>query len=83
MLVDVDVQNNPDQAVELITEFCEDNASHVLKQWWELADTLVAKYSDGYINLPAEEGTKKIGYPSTWLSYTNYKKGPTSYDMKP
>lgn len=81
--VDVDVRNNPDQAVELITKFCEDNASHVLERWWELADTLVVKYSDGYINLPPEEGTKEIGYPSTWLNHTNYKKGPTSYDMKP
>lgn len=34
----------------------------MLERWWELADTLVAKYSDGYINLPPEEGTKEIGW---------------------
>ncbi len=70
----------------------------MLKRWWDLADTLVAKYSDGYINLPGEDDPKEedekeedekedypkeIGYPSTWLSHTNYKEGPTSYDMKP
>jgi len=77
------VQDRPNEAIKLVTDFCEENAREILKQWWELADTLVAKYSDGYINLPNEPGAKEIGYPSTWLSYTNYKDGPTSYDMKP
>lgn len=71
------------EAIDLITELCSSNAQLILKEWWKLADKLVAKYSDGYINLPDQSSAKDIGYTSKWLSCTNYKEGPVSYDMKP
>lgn len=71
------------EAIQQVTQFCDENAKYVLEKWWELADTLIAKYSDGYINLPGpDQQPKEVGYSATWLSYTNYRNGPTSYDMK-
>ncbi|ADB39584.1 dipeptidase [Spirosoma linguale] len=68
-----------------LTALCEANASEVINAWWELADMLVAKYSDGYINQkpsrPQNEGAVSIGYSSDWLKLTNYQTGPISYDM--
>ena len=47
-------------------------------------ETLIAKYSDGYINPPADVRNSAIpvGYPANWLRRTNYAQGPTSYRMK-
>ncbi|WP_243547121.1 dipeptidase [Pseudodesulfovibrio tunisiensis] len=87
---------SPANARTLITEFGASNAMQVLARWQDLTYTLFAKYSDGYINLPdlpdgrtyatppLSEGEKvrMIGYPSTWLDKTDYRNGPTSYDMK-
>ncbi len=70
-------------AVREVTRLCDKNANHVLNKWWKLAHALIAKYSDGYINLPGvDQAPIEIGYSATWLSYTNYHNGPTSYDMK-
>lgn len=76
-------------AVAVLTEACKANAASVLDSWWSLAGELVAKYSDGYLNLPNGEfatppiePTRNIGYPSWWLDNTNYRKGPTDYKMK-
>jgi dipeptidase len=72
-----------DEATEQITEFCNENVEKLLERWWALSDRLIAKYSDGYINPPGQDNdVKEIGYSSLWLSYTDYKDGPTSYRMK-
>lgn len=73
---------SPEEAALLLTRYCEANTLGVLGSWWNLADTLVAKYADGFINLPDQEEARSIGYSATWLSYTNYKDGPTTYAMK-
>ncbi len=74
----------PDEAARRVTRWCEENAERVLAEWWRLADTLVAKYSDGYVNLPDPDAkATDVGYDAVWLSKTNYKEGPTTYDMKP
>lgn len=69
-----------------LTTLCERNADHVLKAWWELADRLIAKYSDGYVNAqpssPQNTAPVPLGYPSEWLGVTDYRDGPVSYDMK-
>ncbi|WP_018123229.1 dipeptidase [Desulfovibrio oxyclinae] len=70
-----------EKAVQELTEFGNKNAEHVLTTWRTLGDKLVAKYSDGYINVPGSP-VKAVGYPSHWLKRTDYSDGPTSYDMK-
>src|SRR5262249_31812498 len=62
-----------------LTVACEENAHEILKRWWELADTLIAKYSDGYVNSavsrPENLPPNPVGYPSNWLGLTNYSDG--------
>jgi dipeptidase len=69
-----------------LTALCQVNANEVLSRWWELADMLIAKYSDGYINptpsRPENQAPIPIGYPSDWLGKTDYPNGPVTYDMK-
>lgn len=81
--IDAVVENDPGHAIEAITKFCEENAGRVLHRWWQLADTLIAKYSNGYVNLPDGQPPREVGYPSAWLQATNYKDGPTTYARKP
>jgi dipeptidase len=68
-----------------LAELCSQNAEEVVARWWALADRLIAKYSDGYINQPAAKPQNPapvpIGYPSDWLEVTDYRDGPVSYDM--
>ena len=71
----------PAQQKTLITQFSFDTAGMILNRWRDLTFKLFAKYSDGYINLPGRPATD-IGYPTGWLNRTDYKEGPTSYDMK-
>ena len=64
----------------LVTEFGKAMAGKTLDAWHQLTYTLFAKYSDGYINLP-DRDANPVGYPSTWLDETQYRNGPTKYDM--
>jgi len=72
-------------SIEQLTKVCEDNANEIVKEWWQLADLLIAKYSDGYINpkpsRPQNKSAVGIGYSSDWLKITEYKNGPIKYDM--
>ncbi len=77
------IQNKTlDDAKTILIELCLTNATAIFNKWWKMADTLVAKYSDGYMNLPEISTPINIGYSSDWLNVTNYKDGPISYDMK-
>lgn len=81
---DAAVRAHPARAVEIMTEGTMGFAKKVLEAWWLLADRLIAKYSDGYINPRARDRTSAvaIGYPATWLARTNYADGPLTYTMK-
>ena len=69
------------QAIVKVTEASHENATEVLEAWWDLADTLVAKYANGYLNIPNQPPID-FGYPTDWLGHTNYSQGPTSYKVK-
>ncbi|QGY42047.1 dipeptidase [Pseudodesulfovibrio cashew] len=69
------------EARQRITEFSFNQAGDVLNTWRDLTFDLLAKYSDGYINLPGTEA-RAVGYPAQWLNRTGYGNGPTTYDMK-
>ena len=50
----------------------------MLRQWWDLAETLIAKYSSGYVTL--HEGDREaMGYPKWWLcqagTFFNFPRG--------
>jgi dipeptidase len=69
-----------------MTELAGRQAQTLVDRWWGLADLLVAKYSDGYVNggpsRPQNTAPAPVGYPSHWLGKTNYALGPTTYSMR-
>lgn len=60
------LKTNPVLVEKYLTNYCVSNAELNIKKWWQLADFLVTKYNDGYIQ--NEEGRpQEIGYPEDWL----------------
>jgi len=43
--------------------------------WNELAEKLLAKYANGYLNTP-DGNYEALGYPRKWLEAVGYKDGP-------
>ena len=78
--VDAELRDDPERALQTITEFGITNAATLLEAWWSLADRLVAKYSDGYISPPAQTRASPtpIGYPATWLAATDTQTVPSA-----
>jgi len=58
-------KKDPALAKEYLTDYACANADSVYKQWWNLADYLMVKYQDGYVNIPSV--AKSVGYPDWWL----------------
>ena len=69
---------DPDLARKYLTDYCIDNAKRVVKQWRNLADYLIVKYDDGYVNETEIAG--EVGYLKWWLIKVGYKKEPTSFE---
>ena len=60
------LKRNPGLIGKYLTNYCVGNAETNIKKWWDLADFLVTKYNDGYIQ--DEDGRpREIGYPGSWL----------------
>lgn len=75
---DETAKSGGDDAHASVAESARANADEVVAAWWDLADRLVAKYSNGYINVPGE-APKDIGYPTSWVARTDWADGPTRY----
>jgi len=43
-------KKDPALAIKYLTNYSNDCANKAVDTWWKLADELVAKYDDGYIN---------------------------------
>lgn len=67
---------------EFLTGSCNENALSVLDDWWNLADRLIVKYSNGMINDFENETTVLGGYPEWWLNETGYQYGPRIYQVE-
>jgi dipeptidase len=65
-------REKPELAREYLTSYSGTMAERTVDEWWQLGDYLVAKYSDGYINLPKTSRT--VGYPQEWLDAVGYGK---------
>jgi Dipeptidase len=57
-------------AVAFLTKYQVDNGNGVVRQWWDFADSLVGKYSDGYRN--DRKNAETLGYPADWLKSVGY-----------
>jgi dipeptidase len=74
-------KKDPAKARDLLTEYCETQANQVVKDWWEFAWTLVARYDDGYVNAPGKMA-QETGYPKDWYPKSKWPHGPTVYKKK-
>jgi len=72
-------QKDPARVRQLLTTCCATQANHVVRDWWELAWTLVARYDDGYVNAPGKM-VQEVGYPKDWCDKSEWPSGPTTYD---
>lgn len=70
-------ETNPRLAREYLTDYCNNNAAQVLREWWALGDELIAKYAQGYVVI--SNHVTEVGYPEEWLKKTGYADGPVSY----
>jgi len=74
-------KKDPAKARDLLTTYCETQASQVVKDWWEFAWTLVARYDDGYVNAPGKMA-QEVGYPKDWYQKSKWPTGPTTYEKR-
>ena len=72
-------KKDPEKAQQLLTTYCETQANQVVKDWWEFAWILVARYDDGYVNAPGKMA-QEVGYPEDWYDKSEWPNGPTSYE---
>jgi len=71
-------KKDPEKARELLTTYCETQANQVVKDWWNFAWFLVARYDDGYVNAPGKM-SQEVGYPDSWYDKSEWPNGPTAY----
>lgn len=65
------------QHLRSLYRFTRLHAERVVEGWWDLAFSLIAKYSNGYVTVSEEAGGQTApGYPKWWLEATNYKGWP-------
>jgi dipeptidase len=65
-------KENPTACREYLTRYSNETAQRVVNDWWALADYLIVKYNDGYVNAPG--GRSAPGYPTEWLDAVGYGK---------
>lgn len=70
-------QEDPQKARDYLTNYANANADSVVDEWWSLADELITKYDDGYVNEPTI--AQEVGYPREWLDQVGYADGPMTY----
>jgi dipeptidase len=63
-------KEDPAKCRRFLTDYSNVMAQKVVDAWWELADHLVVKYTDGLVNKGAEN--IRVGYPEEWLDLVGY-----------
>lgn len=58
---------DPSQAIEFLTDYCNNNANSVVNAWWELGDQLLVKYNHLWIYDTEARKTNRLQYPEWWL----------------
>jgi len=67
---------DPQLAIEFLTEYSNNNANRVVREWWEFGQTLITRYNDGYVD------GNSVGYPDWWLKEVGYESGPLKHGLK-
>lgn len=69
-----------DLMTEYLTDYSVTQGEKVVKRWRDLAEDLIRKYNDGYVQ--DEEGNpQEVGYPESWLREV-LKSRPESFKLK-
>jgi len=77
-------KQNPDLAIQFLTDYSCQQAENVVDEWRDLWYRLVAKYNDGYINdVHKDHGRhpKGVGYGDEFFKQV-IKERPGYYDVK-
>lgn len=64
-------KESPAKAKTYLTNYTNNSINKVVEGWWNLAWTLVGKYSDGYITSP-DGKQQSVGYPTDWLKTVGF-----------
>ena len=59
-------ETDPELAVTFLTNYTADAVNRTVAATWDLADALVTKYNDGYVN------NSTRGYPQEWLDAVDF-----------
>ena len=59
-------KKDPALAVKYLTNYSNECANRAVDTWWALADKLVYKYNDGYVD------GNSVGYPTWWLKDVDF-----------
>lgn len=70
-----------DAARTYLTDYTRENAEQVMRDWWNLSDSLIISYSNGMIWDPVEKADSLAGYPDWWYNISGYQYGPRVYDI--
>ncbi len=73
-------KENPDLLERYLTDFSVSHAEQVVSRWRELAEFLITKYNDGYVD--DESGEVQRGYPREWLQDL-VRQNPGHYLLQP
>ena len=68
-------KQDPKLAIDFLTNYTSTQATSVVNAWWDLFDTLVVKYQDGYVARFNDNGTMSlgtVGYPMSWLDIVEF-----------
>lgn len=83
------IDNNMNDMKLIIEEKLLKNAEQIVASLWYLADELMFKYADGFVNYhdddasSSESKSESVGYPTWWLEKVGYKDGPPPPPTKP
>ena len=58
-------KEDPAKAQEFLTKYCIDNANQMIDAWWDLGNSLLVKYSHGFVYEEDRE-CDQVGYPDEW-----------------
>jgi len=59
-------KSNPDLMTRYLTDYSVTHGNLVVKRWRELAEYLMRKYNDGYVQ-DENASPREVGYPEEWL----------------
>ena len=69
-------KQDPQMAIDFLTDYSNNNAERVVKEWWDFDQMLIRKYNDGYVD------GKTVDYPAWWLKEVGYEDGPMEFPGK-